>query len=309
MKKYVFCIPASTDFALATAVLIYSIKKNLKIVDDCDFVVPYNDLSERAMEFIRKSHADVKFEKPKDNSFYKEIPKTIYGPNNHDVYLSFEAFWQDGYEKSIYLDADMLCINDFSEIILNNEGISWKYPNLGTVVIGKPYLSENTYRKLIKTTMKHYRHKPGGDQSAVNHLFGNTRPNRTKSNANVTYINDSYNFQHIGGGGKGSNELFLSLKDKVKIIHYSGKRKPWGKVWDSDIYDSSSQNCIYYPFMLYNCEAVKIWCKYFEEFKVTHVVCKSPIEKYQQSHDVIIEDVPDELRHLHHKDFHLKTSR
>ena len=27
MKKYIFCIPSSTDFAVATAVLIYSIKK------------------------------------------------------------------------------------------------------------------------------------------------------------------------------------------------------------------------------------------------------------------------------------------
>ena len=170
---------------------------------------------------------------------------------------------------------------------------------MGTVVIGKTYLSEDTYRELIDTTMKYFRHKPGGDQAAVNALFGKGKK------TNITYINDLYNFQHIGGGGKGSNKLFLSMKDKVKIIHYSGRRKPWGKVWDSDIYNSSGQNCIYYPNMLYNCEAVKIWCQYFEEFKVTHIVCKSPIEKYQKSHNMIIEDVPDGLRHLHHKDFRL----
>ena len=33
MKNYVICIPASDDFALATAVLIYSLKKNLRVFD------------------------------------------------------------------------------------------------------------------------------------------------------------------------------------------------------------------------------------------------------------------------------------
>ena len=287
MKKYIFCIPSSTDFAVATAVLIYSIKKNLNIADECDFVVPYNNLSQKAMNYIRRADIDVKFEKPKDSSFYNEIPKTIYGADNYDVYLSFESFWQDGYEKSIYLDADMLCVKDFSEIILDNSGeVSWKYPNLGTVVIGENYLGESTYRRLIDVALSMHKDKPGGDQDSVNTLFGSGSPN------DVTYFDDMYNFQDWGGGGTGSNKNFLEKRDNIKIIHYSGRRKPWGKVWDSDIYDSEDKNCVYYPYMIYNCEAVKIWCRYFEEFKIKAFGANSPIERYQSSNETIVEDTP-----------------
>ena len=293
MKKYVFCIPSSTDFAVSTAVLIYSIKKNLKVADDCDFVVPYNNLNQKAMDYIKKAHSDVKFEKPKDNSFYKEIPKTIYGTDNYDVYLSFEAFWQDGYEKCIYLDSDMLCVKDFSEIILENNGnVSWRYPNLGTVVIGNKCLGEDTYRNLIGHTLKHNVNHPGGDQETVKQLFN-------PSNGPTEAFGHEYNFQHWGGGGKGTNEYFVSQKDKVKIIHYSGKRKPWGKVWDSDIYDEEGKNCMIYPYMMYHCEAVKIWHKYFEEFKVNVLGAQSPLEKYQKSNNVIVKDVPKELHSRH----------
>ena len=53
-KKYIFCISASDDFAVAAAVLIYSIKRNVKIAGECDFVVPYNNLSQEAMKIGEK---------------------------------------------------------------------------------------------------------------------------------------------------------------------------------------------------------------------------------------------------------------
>ena len=59
-------------------------------------------------------------------SFTYYIPKTIYGPGNYDVYLSFETFSQIGYERSVYLDADMLCVGDFSDIIENSFFIAKK---------------------------------------------------------------------------------------------------------------------------------------------------------------------------------------
>ena len=43
MKKYIFCIPSSTDFAVATAVLIYSIKKNLTLYE-MEFVALHGDI-------------------------------------------------------------------------------------------------------------------------------------------------------------------------------------------------------------------------------------------------------------------------
>ena len=150
MKKYVFCIPASDDFALAAAVLIYSLKKNIKVFDECDVKIPYNNLNEESKNLIRKAHKDTIFEQPVDSSFYKYIPKTIYGPDNYDVYLSFETFAQTGYKKSIYLDADMLCTSDFSDIIEDSAQIIWKFPNLGIMIAGEKYLTGEAYKKMIE---------------------------------------------------------------------------------------------------------------------------------------------------------------
>ena len=83
MKKYVICIPASDDFALATAVLIHSIKKNLRVIEDCDFVVPYNNLNDQSKNLIRKAHKDTIFKPPQNSDFYRYIPRTIYGVGNY----------------------------------------------------------------------------------------------------------------------------------------------------------------------------------------------------------------------------------
>ena len=281
MKKYVICIPTSTDFALSTAVLIYSLKKNLSIYNDCDIKVQYNNLSEDAKVLIRKVENNVMFEEPKDSSFYQHIPKTIYGDNNYDVYLSFEMFWQEGYQKSIYLDSDMLCVKDFSEIVLENDGgITWKVPNLGTVVVGENILGKDTYYKFIDTVLKHHKEDPMGDQNALIRLYGNGN--------DVTTIGEEYNFQDWGGGGKGSNKYFLENADNVKIIHYSGRRKPWGQVYDGINFDD--KNCMSYPYMCFHSEAVKLWFKYYEEFKIRHISGNSPYENYQLNTGTILKD-------------------
>ena len=258
MKKYVFCIPASDDFALAAAVLIYSLKKNIKVFDDCDVKIPYNNLNEKSKNLIRKAHPETIFEKPVDSSFYKHIPKTIYGPDNYDVYLSFETFVQTEYEKSIYLDADMLCTSDFSDIIENEKQVIWKYPNLGILILGKKYLDKNIYKQMIDLVLNtNIKNSPLGDQDAVKHVFG---PN----NPDVLIISELYNFQHFGAGGHGNPERYDSLHEQIKIIHYSGRRKPWAPVWDGD---DDNKNCVRYSSLLSNNNAAKIWYKYYDEFR------------------------------------------
>ena len=168
MKKYVICIPASDDFALAAAVLIHSIKKNLRLVDDCDFVVPYNNLNEASMNLIRKAHSETMFKPPRNSDFYKHIPRTIYGVGNFDVYLSFETFSQIGYERSIYLDADMLCTGDFSDIVEDEKQIIWKFPNLGILVVGDKYLTGQAYDEMVKAVVNTLKTDPMAIRLRVN---------------------------------------------------------------------------------------------------------------------------------------------
>jgi len=258
MKKYAICIPASDDFALATAVLIHSLKKNLSVFSECQVVVPYNNLSEQGMKIIRKSCEDVIFKKPKNSNFYKYIPKTIYGPKNYDTYLSFETFSQVGYKRSIYLDADMLCTGDFSNLIKSNKPIIWKYPNLGILIVGDKYLTGQTYDNMIKIVIEtDIKNRPDGDQVTCQRIF-------SPANPDVQVISELYNFQDFGAGGKGSNEEFATRSDQVKVIHYSGRRKPWAAVWDGE---DNNKNCIRFASLMNENYAVKVWYKYYDSFR------------------------------------------
>ena len=258
MKKYVICIPASDDFALAAAVLIFSLKKNLSVFEDCDVKVVYNNLSEKSKQLIRKSHQETIFDKPVDPSFYKQIPKTIYGTDNYDVYLSFETFSQIGYKKCIYLDADMLCTNDFSNMIEHEKQIIWKYPNLGILIVGEKYLTGETYKKMINLVVStNIKNDPMGDQTTCQRLFNPDNPD-------VKVISELYNFQHFGAGGKGKKEQYAAAAEKTKVIHYSGRRKPWGPIWDGD---ENNKNCIRYASLMNVNGAVKIWYKYYDQFR------------------------------------------
>ena len=50
--------------------------------------------------------------------------------------------------------------------------------------------------------------------------------------------------------------------DKVKVIHYSGRRKPWGPIWDGD---DNNKNCVRYATLMNENNAVKIWYKYYDD--------------------------------------------
>tara|TARA_R100000234_G_scaffold109193_1_gene80981 strand:+ start:442 stop:1230 length:789 start_codon:yes stop_codon:yes gene_type:complete len=258
MKNYVICIPASDDFALATAVLIHSLKKNLRVFDECDVKVVYNNLNEKSMNLIRKAYPDTKFDKPVSPEFYKHIPRTIYGVGNFDVYLSFETFSQVGYKKSIYLDADMLCTGDFSDLIESSEQLIWKFPNLGILIAGEKYLTGDTYKNMIDLVVNtNIKNRPDGDQVTCQHLF-------SPSNPDVRVISELYNFQNFGAGGKGAPEAYNSDANNIKVIHYSGRRKPWGPIWDGD---ENNKNCIRYASLMNENGAVKIWYKYYDDFR------------------------------------------
>lgn len=258
MKKYVICIPASDDFALATAVLIYSIKKNLTVFDQCDVKVVYNDLNEASQHLISKVYSDIKFEKPVDSSYYRHIPSTIYGPGNYGCYLSFEAFSQTGYNKSIYFDADMLCSADFSDIVKTEKQMVWKYPNNGLMIVGHKYLTGETYRKMIDVVINtNMKNRTDGDQATAQQLFN-------PSNQDVKVVSELYNFQNFGAGGKGSHEEYQKSAKDVKIIHYSGRRKPWASIWDGE---ENNKNCIRFATLMNNNDAIKLWYKYYDEFR------------------------------------------
>ena len=300
MKKLIVT-SADDKFAIGCAVLLFSLEKNMSIFGDCDIKVFYTNLSEESMRLIKGVCPKVEFEKPEDFDYCSGI-KTLYGQENQDTYLCLESFKQQEYDRVAYIDTDMLCIGDISDIFSedNNHsmmacvgakainkksvhhrgGIS-KF-NAGFMVIGKEHLhNANTYNALVtivenaKNTKnsENYRvlHKTSvtfNDQDAIK-IYWQSRP--------VYILPDFYNFKNFGHGPspedfKRTDNLLRENIDDVKIIHYSGKRKPWANKTDrsgpaidgkiAGMYDVCS---VANPEEMNKSLAMHMWHDYYEE--------------------------------------------
>ena len=109
-------------------------------------------------------------------------------------------------------------------------------------------------RAVINTDIKY---KPDGDQVTCQHFF-------SPKNPDVKVISNLYNFQEFGAGGKGTSEHYDESAADVKVIHYSGRRKPWAAIWDGD---EGNKNCVRYASLMNQNKAVKIWYKYYDNFR------------------------------------------
>ena len=83
-------------------------------------------------------------------------------------------------------------------------------------------------------------------------------------NPDVKVVSELYNFQHFGAGGHGSPDNYNLASDDIKVIHYSGRRKPWGPIWDGN---DNNKNCMRYAVLMNENNATKIWYKYYDEFR------------------------------------------
>ena len=300
MKKL---IVTSTDdkFAPGCVMLLYSLKKNMSIFEECDVKVFYTNLSEENKNKIKSVCPKAKFEKPENFDYCKGI-KTLYGESNQDTYLCLESFKQQEYDRVAYIDTDMLCIGDISVIFSEslkygimactgtktiNEQASYydrgisKF-NAGFMVIGKRHLNRNkTYNDLIEIVQRaketmlegQYRvlHKTSAtfnDQDAIR-IYWTHRP--------VFILPDFYNFKNFAHGPKPENfkeadGFFRENLENIKLIHYSGKRKPWANKTDrtgpsidgkmAGMYDVCS---VADPEEMNRSLAIHMWHEYYEE--------------------------------------------
>ena len=260
MKKLIV-ISTDDKFAIGCSVLLYSLKKNMSIFEDCDVKVFYTNLSENSKNLIKSVCPKAVFETPENFDYCKGI-KTLYGESNQDTYLCLESFKQTDYDRVAYIDTDMLCIGDISDIFsedlnyglmacycpkfINNKSIYYENGiskfNAGFMVIGKENLDgERTYNDLISIIKRaknaklgdNYRvlHKTSAtfnDQDAIK-IYWQSRP--------VFVLPDFYNFKNFAHGPspedfKRTDGLFRENLENIKIIHFSGKRKPWANKTD-----------------------------------------------------------------------------
>jgi lipopolysaccharide biosynthesis glycosyltransferase len=300
MKKL---IVTSTDdkFAPGCAVLLHSLKKNMSIFNECDVKVFYTSLGEQSKQIIRRVCPKADFEMPKDFDYCKGI-KTLYGEDNQDTYLCLESFKQSEYDRVAYIDTDMLCIGDMSDIFSENldydmmacigskplnikqsfyrNGIS-KF-NAGFMVIGKKHLDgRKTYNDLIDI-VERAKSKKNNNQYRIMHKTAPTFNDQDAikiywQNRGVFILPDWYNFKNFGAGPrpedfKRTDDLFRQHLDNIKLIHYSGKRKPWANSTDRSgpsidgkipgMYDVCS---VADPVEMNRSLAMHMWHDYYEE--------------------------------------------
>ena len=299
MKKLIVTT-ADNKFAVGCAVLLYSLKKNMSIFDECDVKVFYTNLSDENKQLIKSVCPKATIQIPENFDYCKGI-KTLYGEDNQDTYLCLESFKQKEYDRVVYIDTDMLCIGDISDIFSEDlqydimactgtkkvnkkarhyDGIA-KF-NAGFMVVGKKHLDNNkTYNDLV-SIVKRAKETMRGDQYKVLHktsatfndqdairIFWTRRP--------VYILPDFYNFKNFAHGPtekdfKETDQLFRENLKNIKIIHYSGKRKPWANKTDRSkrprdgkipgMYDVCS---VADPDQMNKSLAMHIWHEYYEE--------------------------------------------
>ena len=249
---------------------------------------------------ISSAASNVTFENPKEMDYCNNAI-TIHGHSNKDTYLCLETFSQQEYDQVICLDSDMLCINDLSEIMSDeyseypimgcNKGNEYRKRgvdrdsqpintlrqsgskfNAGFMAVNSFHLKDdlktyNDLKNIVRVATSGDNPKPFNDQDAIVQYWL-SRP--------VFILPDFYNWKMwgaIGGSkeieewGRKQDKMFRDNINNIKIIHYSGKRKPWGnKTKRGDKHNGKYDVCSVgdHTFMK-NTLANKIWHEYWEE--------------------------------------------
>ena len=133
---------------------------------------------------------------------------------------AFKKFMSDPKYRNVQLAHSNIQVGEVISNYTDNQGRLWKseVDDAGMFVVGKDILGEFSYNKLIETYTSKYTNNKMADQATIMHLYKD----------NCSTLNENYNFQRWGSGGDGSNEEFLNKINSLKIIHFSGRRKPWG---------------------------------------------------------------------------------
>ena len=203
-------------------VLLLSIVKNNKNFNYHLKIYYQEDFSEENKEKVRKIYSNVEFEDVKED-FYRNVYKW---------FMCLCAFKEYKYKRVVFIDSDMICLGDLSEIInakiygigicpdinfniFNNFWLTLPkfYDfNTGLMVIDKEYLNPQFYSKLLEYSKK----QPDA------HLGDQTILNRILLGSWITYLPSKYNCKR-----NIFYNLDYNLYNNPKIIHFCGGNKPF----------------------------------------------------------------------------------
>ncbi|XP_055374008.1 uncharacterized protein LOC129607217 isoform X5 [Condylostylus longicornis] len=132
------------------------------------------------------------------------------------------------FEKCVFLDADILVLQNSDELFEREElsaapDVSWPDCFNSGVFVYRPNLE--TFNKLIEFAVKNGSFD-GGDQGLLNQYFSDWATKDISKHLPFTYNTAAYAaYCYL--------PAFKQFRDRIKILHFAGKLKPWLATFDS----------------------------------------------------------------------------
>jgi len=236
MKNILFTTHLDDKFIDGALVMIYSMKKHVKDFMEYPIRVLHSsaisELSVENREKIKKLVPHVEFEDIY-NEIYINAP--VQYPKHRVAFLSLECFRPIEYEKVFFFDCDMLCVQDISEGIetapseyVSGCGGSSTDINCGLMVIGKSWLNEDVYNRMVECV----------NTMGITRLFTQHMINHVVPKFNL--LPDEYNWK-VAPTIESKRLTHDGITDETKIIHWAGalpntgeNRKPNPKPWEEE---------------------------------------------------------------------------
>ena len=106
-----------------------------------------------------------------------DVSKYVATSKLTPIFWRMEVFNLRGYDKVIFIDADMICLKDISGLLniecdigTTEQTKGWKDWNWGLFIVGRKYLNSKTYKWLLDA--KHDQTKPAEPMHLFTKLFG-----------------------------------------------------------------------------------------------------------------------------------------
>jgi lipopolysaccharide biosynthesis glycosyltransferase len=282
MKTAVVTV-SNDKFIKGVLVLFYSFHKHNPWFDG-DYVVISDGISESNIQYLRDKlnvKISVANAQPDIHQNVEALSKSVtHLQNKASRFYSITAFGLTDYDKILFLDSDMLCVGDVSELfrdtpsglISTHDGSYYKglarhrktYEkvqrdahgadeihdttlNAGMMVISGDVLSEEAYAGIV--SFIHEDHWQGilaknADQIPLNKYF----------DGRVEMTDGRYNFRFSI-----ADEILEQdgiTPEDIRIYHYTGKLKPWNMLVEFKLKRKKQ---------LLRLEATRLWKRYYHE--------------------------------------------
>lgn len=226
-----FCTLVEEDYSIGLAALLKSIRQSNPHIEIPFLVYVLRPLSAEARRRIEREYPLIRYASI-DASLYTRCLFSNYRNWGLSPAFRYEIFRNDEYDQLIYLDTDMLVVDNIDRLLQFRGALAaCTFPpgegmelirtggfNAGLMSIGRQLRTPDIWRNLLTVAES----RPWtGNQTVLNLVLGRY----------VEALPEEYNLRTAG--------MTLQNLASARIVHYVGWRKPWEKEEPFDPYQRS----------------------------------------------------------------------